>query len=405
MKSIFTLCFFSLVISVKSQVCYPNSSSLHFNGHSSYVALTTSNDLNITNKITVEAWIKAEHWAPYTAFGSIVCKHGWSAGEEGYVLRAGGQGQLSFNIAGIDDHGQFAGWQEVLSNPNALQLNTWYHVAGTYDGNKLKLYINGQEVQSENFKGSIAPATHYKLKIGRIGDTGASNGRFWWGAIDEVRIWNKNISKADINDNRNQHVSAGSPNLVGYWRFNENSGNTCNDLGDGNNDATLYNTTWNADVPFTNGITRPQISQSGNDLVSNSLYGNQWNLNGIPIQGETGIRITPQTGGQYSVTVSYGLSCTATSNAFSYTILSTENILGNDFFIGPNPCEGKLRIISPSHVKVENLKVFDCRGRILAFKNGSDLSNELDLSAFSPGIYFVSVEIKDAVYNRRIVLK
>ena len=165
----FFFLFYSLFIS--AQICDPNYNSLYFDG-SSYAALSNDNDLNATEKITVEAWIKPTQWGLNSSNGSIVCKHGWTLGEGGFVLRAGGNGELSFNIAGLDDHGVYSGWQEVESNPGAIPLNTWTHVAGTYDGKKLRIYINGSQAGILNFKGSIVPAVSYNLKIGKIADNG-----------------------------------------------------------------------------------------------------------------------------------------------------------------------------------------------------------------------------------------
>ena len=62
--------------------------------------------------------------------------------------------------------------------PGSMKLNTWYHVAGVYDGHQLKIYINGNLAGSKNFKGIINPSINYNLKIGRIADNGASDGRY-----------------------------------------------------------------------------------------------------------------------------------------------------------------------------------------------------------------------------------
>src|SRR5205823_3470030 len=94
----------------------------------------------------------------------------WSQGEQGYVLRAGGTGILSFNIAGVDTNGVPVSWVEVLSPSGALTLNTWTHVAGTYDGNNLRLYINGILIASTPFTGTIVPSTAFPARIGSLSD-------------------------------------------------------------------------------------------------------------------------------------------------------------------------------------------------------------------------------------------
>ena len=74
-----------------------------------------------------------------------------------------------------------------------LLLNTWTHLAVTYDGASLKLYVNGAQVGSRPQSGSI-PVTDGPLTLG--------GNRVWGehfaGLIDEVRIYNRALSSAEI---------------------------------------------------------------------------------------------------------------------------------------------------------------------------------------------------------------
>ena len=92
MKQYFTLLILFLSFSTSGQLCDPNTNSLTFDGRNDYVSTSSNKDLDLSNKVTLEAWIKAISWAATPAQGSIICKHGWSLGEQGYVLRAGGDG-------------------------------------------------------------------------------------------------------------------------------------------------------------------------------------------------------------------------------------------------------------------------------------------------------------------------
>lgn len=394
----FFFLFYSLFIS--AQICDPNYNSLYFDG-STYAALSNDNDLNATEKITVEAWIKPTQWGLNSSNGSIVCKHGWTLGEEGFVLRAGGNGELSFNIAGLDDHGVYSGWQEVVSNPGAIPLNTWTHVAGTYDGKKLRIYINGSQAGILNFKGSIVPAVSYNLKIGKIADNGTSSGRFWNGYIDEVRIWKTTRNASQISSGMNEHVDASTANdLAGYWRFNDGSLNTITDLGSGNNTGTVSGATWCVDVPFTNGIPKPILTELNGNLISVSLTGNQWNFNGIPIPGETGITCSPLLNGTYSLTVTDVLGCTATSDLIEVMSVGVvENF--NEIFISYYISEGKLFFKNvPEEFRKSKIEIADIKGRKVF--NDDNIQNEIDLNSFAAGLYFLIIRSEKSVFNAKI---
>jgi hypothetical protein len=214
------------------------------------VDIPTDNGLDITDSITIEAWIyRTAAWSQTSAKGTIVCKHGWSGGESGYVLRAGGNGQLSFNIAG-DSLGIPVSWREVVTDTAELFLNSWSHVAGTFDGYNLRLYINGVLRKTRAFTGKIVPSS-YLTKIGRLADVSQPEKRLWHGKIDEVRIWHRALSQSEIAANMNSHIDPVSANgLVGYWRLNDGSGTAIQDLGSGSNPGVLTNGAWSTVVPF-----------------------------------------------------------------------------------------------------------------------------------------------------------
>jgi Concanavalin A-like lectin/glucanases superfamily len=81
--------------------------------------------------------------------------------------------------------------RQALHTP--LALNTWTHIATTYDGTSQRLYINGVLVATKAQTGTIA-AGNQPL---RIGGNNVS-GEFFQGLIDEVRVYNRALSAAEI---------------------------------------------------------------------------------------------------------------------------------------------------------------------------------------------------------------
>jgi len=80
----------------------------------------------------------------------------------------------------------------------ALTANTWTHLAATYDGATMRLYVNGVQVASRAQTGAIATSTN-PLQIG--GDS--IYGQYFAGRIDEVRIYNRALSAAQIQSDMN----------------------------------------------------------------------------------------------------------------------------------------------------------------------------------------------------------
>jgi hypothetical protein len=73
--------------------------------------------------------------------------------------------------------------------------NTWYHIVGVFDGANIKLYVNGAPEDSKPFTsvwaGSGATAMGRGFYSGARAD-------FWPGLIDEVRIYGRALSDAEI---------------------------------------------------------------------------------------------------------------------------------------------------------------------------------------------------------------
>ena len=88
-------------------------------------------------------------------------------------------------------------------NPIAGQ---WQHIAATSDGTTARFYIDGAEVASRAVSGSVGNSNTW-----RIGAYGSSPGGFFDGLIDDVRIYDRALSAAEIQIDLNQPVTVVSP--------------------------------------------------------------------------------------------------------------------------------------------------------------------------------------------------
>jgi hypothetical protein len=96
----------------------------------------------------------------------------------------------------------FAGVDTSAPGTAALPLNTWTHLAATYDGKMLKLFVNGVQSGAVTVAGTLNAAAD-PLRIG-------GNhiwGEYFSGRIDEVRVYNRALSAAEIQADLNRAVA------------------------------------------------------------------------------------------------------------------------------------------------------------------------------------------------------
>ena len=115
-------------------------------------------------------------------------------------------------------------------------------MAATYDGTESKIYINGALVSTKNIDLPV-PTNDFPLGIG--GDPGFTSFNFR-GALDEVRVWSKALTLAEIQANMNCELQTTADCLVANYHFNQGtagqdnaSETTLNDASGNGNDGTL----------------------------------------------------------------------------------------------------------------------------------------------------------------------
>lgn len=204
-------------------------------GNRANVTVPDDSTLNFTGSITLEAWIKVDSFKPSGVSNLIISKHG-SRG--GYDLRCNPNRTAQFRF------GTSSGWKTLASNKR-LNTGEWYHIAGTYDGDTMSLYINGKLSKRRFDTASLGIASRLPLMIGQYSKFGpiSTGGKNFDGEIDEVRIWSTAVSKETIRNWTCRKVNAYHPNikdLRGNWRFDEGSGSTAFDYSPHQNNGTLY---------------------------------------------------------------------------------------------------------------------------------------------------------------------
>jgi hypothetical protein len=168
--------------------------ALSFNGTSSWVVIPNSASLDLTNGLTMEAWV-----SPSTLSS-------WRT-----VLMKEQTGGLAYSIYANSDTNRpsahvFIGAETDTRGTAQLALNTWTHLAATYDGSVLRLYVNGAQVSTRTIGGNILTSTS-PLRIGG----NSIWGEYFSGLIDEVRIYNRALTASQIQTDMNTAISGTPP--------------------------------------------------------------------------------------------------------------------------------------------------------------------------------------------------
>ena len=108
----------------------------------------------------------------------------------------------------------------------------------TYNNGVVNTYANGMLVDSYNGSGPIGD-NYTGMNELRIGARENTTVQRFAGLIDEVRLWNTVRTEGEIKANKNELLVGTETGLAGYWRFDEGSGTTVNDLSANNNDGVL----------------------------------------------------------------------------------------------------------------------------------------------------------------------
>ena len=152
-----------------------------------YIDVPPTNALNVSNQLTVAAWIRPERMRDWDGLVTT------GGAKSPWAMQLWGTGALRFT----------ANWDAPTggtgsgswNSASALMLDEWQHVAVTYDGSKVRFYVNGvldaNEVTTNLTFGQGEP----RLVIG-AGLPGADE--FFKGGIDDVRVFGRALSIGDI---------------------------------------------------------------------------------------------------------------------------------------------------------------------------------------------------------------
>ncbi|MGH9959044.1 MAG: LamG domain-containing protein [Pyrinomonadaceae bacterium] len=174
-----------------------------FDGIDDWITINDATSLDLKAGMTLKAWVHPTE--SMTGWRTVLIK-GTLPEDPSYHLVANSDADGPAAGVFIGDH------RDARGGPS-LMPDIWVHLAGTYDGRVLRLYLNGGEVAHGAQWGPIATSDG-ALRIGG----NSFSGEFFKGRIDEVRVYNRALTATEINTDMSTPIATSSPPmlLIGY---------------------------------------------------------------------------------------------------------------------------------------------------------------------------------------------
>ena len=363
----------STTISDAPENCLDEETELTFGGGGDVVQIEPNQvfDFGENQDFTIECRIRTTQAADV----SIVGNKDWDSGvNSGFVLsfRYAFGPEWKVNIGDGENRVDINAESEIADNE-------WHTLSVTFDRDGLMtMYEDGVEIASDEIAG-----------IGDI-DTGAGlvfgsdilSAYSYNGAIAEVRVWNEVLSSAAVANYACNPIDDAHPHfnsLAGYWKMNEGEGNTVEDFSSNGNAGLITGAEWNipdsiTTYDYTHTPRTPDMAVSALTWLCVPVSPD-WNLDGQSLVEE----------------------CIAPSS------ISNQNAPELAFSLSPNPARDVVYLDFENEIDWRNVKVEirDILGRIVDER----VSNSLDVSKLSAGVYYVSLVEGERVFSRRMVIE
>jgi len=210
---------------------YGQTTALHFDGIDDYAVLPSSSKLNGLTKITIELWLLVTNHnsSPCPDCAPIV----WHQ-QNSYRFGTGNTQKVNMSLS-------IGGTTVTITSSKIIKDSLWHHIAGTYDGSKLRLFIDGVQTDSVSKSGSIGYSSSADVWI-------ADPKTGYGGVLDEIRIWDYARNLKEIREGSLRRVPANTIGLAAQLNFedgtaykNNTTVTTVKDNSPFKNDGTINN--------------------------------------------------------------------------------------------------------------------------------------------------------------------
>lgn len=170
------------------------NSCYFFDGADHYINVPADSTIQPKNAISVSAWLNTtdkDYW------NFAVCKRLNLAQEPGNSYFLGTTGAVQggstwqWSISSSTT-------QHFLVSNTLVEDSTWLHLVGTFDGDTLQLFLNGQSIGSKVISNTTLSYSALSLRLGLGIPTSSGNKTAWKGYMDEIRIYERALSNDEI---------------------------------------------------------------------------------------------------------------------------------------------------------------------------------------------------------------
>lgn len=333
-----------LLIGISTPQNFAQNNAIRLNGISDYVEMSDNSQIDFFDQLTIEAWIKPE--TEMNVEDQVIVGKEWCSNSDfAYYLGVfNSKLKFTWNITGNCNF-----YSSYETDDQYIFAGQCYHVAIVFNSTGIKMYIDGTLVNGTLVDGSFGSIHNSSepLRVGCYRVFSGSMSHFFFGEIDEVRMWNYELSEAEINARMNYALSGSESGLVAYFDMNSSGSGS--------------------------GIT-----------VLNSASNTGASLDGVTYGGGTSPIFVPSCFQDLGV---------ETQDSFS------------QISVYPNPGQGVFHVqnVSATTESVLDIKVFDALGKEI--RSLQINSEELDLSDLNSGVYFLEIANTVTVTTVKLIIE
>ena len=215
---------------VGSNPAVENEYSMSFDGVDNFISIGDNLGFEYTDPFTIEAWVRTSQ---ATDIKQIISKLNENFVGWGMQLD---NGRLSAYVS--------SNWltnYSLIGGTTIISDGNWHHTAMTYDGaTNITLYVDGvmetTSYQVNNLSQSIINAVPTEIGCYNGND---NRDEFWDGLIENIAIYNTQKSMLGIRESMKCPPNGSEVELIGYWNFEEGSGNNALDLSPSGNNGNI----------------------------------------------------------------------------------------------------------------------------------------------------------------------